>query len=363
MLGDAQFEINGRTTPAMEIILGTGGPLLSANGRAWLLELARRPLGLYEVREVSKGKGLFLADMAQPDEPPVWVEDKAAADSLVRWDTFGARLLRQDDSFVISGATYPIDRRTALNCLDEILGETDQEDDPQLRREITACSIIDCWLDAILDEGPMPQLVDASTGGKIILTTDHYRVKDWEALEEALAKQVDVDGDRDEGWTRFIEADESMQRTLASLTAKAPDTLEVFCRTTALADAARSWLENIAGSAIHFTIRDLVDPRSPKAQASAKPLPEPDIPQEVQRQIIHQYLTKHYQTWPEIPLPALNGKAPLEAVKTKQGRMSVINLLKSIEVLEARRIAQTGGDPLDVTFLWERLGLRDEMDS
>ena len=80
----------------------------------------------------------------------------------------------------------------------------------------------------------------------------------------------------------------------------------------------------------------------------------------MQRQVIHEYLLKHYETWPEIPLPALGGKSPLQAVKTKKGRLSVIDLLKSIEQLEQQRTAETGGDPLDVRFLWERLGIERE---
>lgn len=47
----------------------------------------------------------------------------------------------------------------------------------------------------------------------------------------------------------------------------------------------------------------------------------------------------------------------LEAVKDKKLRPAVIELLKSIDQLEARRIEQTGGEPFDVSFLWERLGV------
>ena len=179
----------------------------------------------------------------------------------------------------------------------------------------------------------------------------------WQELESILEAQDDVDGDRDEGWNRFDELEDGRCRNRATLTPKEPYTLEVHCRTIKLADETRTWLENIAGDAIRYKIRDIVDPRSEKARDNAKPLPACDIPQEVQRQIIHQHLAKHYATWPEIPLPALEGKSPLEAVKSKRLRPAVLELLKSIDQLEARRIEQTGGEPLDVTFLWERLGL------
>lgn len=134
--------------------------------------------------------------------------------------------------------------------------------------------------------------------------------------------------------------------------------MEVFCRTTGLANEARDWLEDIAGGTITYKIREVVDPRSEKARDAAKPLPEPDIPKDIQRQIIHRHLAKHYETWPEISFPALQGKSPIEAVTDKRLRPAVIELLKSIDQIEARRIDQTGGEPFDVSFLWERLGLK-----
>ncbi len=224
-------------------------------------------------------------------------------------------------------------------------------------RKLVAWTVIDCWLESLLVKKPMPRLVDASTGEKIDLTTDRYRVLDWGHLEKVLAGPEDVEGDRKDGWTRFVELEDGRRRSLATLNPGKGDTLEVFCRTLKLADEARTWLEQLAGKAVSFKIREVTDPRSPKPLKDVKPAPEPDIPLEVQRQIIHEYLLKHYETWPEIPLPALEGQSPLQAVKTKKGRDAVIELLKSIEQLEQRRTAETGGEPFDVGFLWQRLGI------
>lgn len=246
LLADAQLIVNDKEVAASELILGKGGPLLTAHGREWLQELAKRPLALYEVREVIKEKGLILGNMLHPELPPVEIREKAATRFLRPWDTFGARLLWQDDRFVMSGAVYPLDREAALDCLAEMTSELEYENgDATLERSITASTIIDYWL----------------------------------------------------------------------------------------------------------------DPRSEKVRNAVQQRPESEIPQEVQRQILHQYLAKHYATWPEIPLPALNGKTPLEAVKDKDLRLAVIELLKSIDQLEAERIEETGGEPFDVSFLWTRLGV------
>ena len=123
---------------------------------------------------------------------------------------------------------------------------------------------------------------------------------------------------------------------------------------------ALACLEEIAGAAVAYKIREVVDPRSQKADKSAKPASSSDIPADVQHQLIHDYLRKHYESWPMIPLPVLGGKTSLQAVKSKKGREGVVELLKSIEQLEQRRPAETGCEPFDIGFLWERLGLKRE---
>ena len=70
---------------------------------------------------------------------------------------------------------------------------------------------------------------------------------------------------------------------------------------------------------------------------------------------IEQIQRHHYETWPEIPLPALNGRTPLEAVKDSDGREMVDALITQFE-----RDATRMPVPVDAkTFaaLRRRLGL------
>jgi hypothetical protein len=66
---------------------------------------------------------------------------------------------------------------------------------------------------------------------------------------------------------------------------------------------------------------------------------------------------RHYEEWPSIPLPALNGKTPLAAAKLKSLRPKLIDLLKQIEQGEARRAKEESIQPIDLSFLWERLNI------
>ncbi len=69
-----------------------------------------------------------------------------------------------------------------------------------------------------------------------------------------------------------------------------------------------------------------------------------------------EYLRQHYSTWPEEKLPALNGKTPLQAIKTRDGREMVEALLTDFE----RRGKHTSPplDPAIIAELRERLGLQ-----
>lgn len=75
---------------------------------------------------------------------------------------------------------------------------------------------------------------------------------------------------------------------------------------------------------------------------------------EVQAQIA-EFMRQHYRKWPEEKLPALNGKTPLQAVKTKDGKEMVEALLMEFE----RRGKHTTPplDPAIIAELRERLGL------
>ncbi len=68
------------------------------------------------------------------------------------------------------------------------------------------------------------------------------------------------------------------------------------------------------------------------------------------------FLREHYRQWPHEKLPALNGKTPLQTVKTKDGREKVEALLRDFELRNA-----DSNLPVDQSIfdeLRERLGLR-----
>ena len=87
----------------------------------------------------------------------------------------------------------------------------------------------------------------------------------------------------------------------------------------------------------------------------AKPLPDART-----RAMLISVMQKHMSAWPDQEIPALGGKTPREAVKTKAGREKVIGLVKDMENGESRK--KKAGEPfIDLGPPLNELGIgRDE---
>jgi hypothetical protein len=59
------------------------------------------------------------------------------------------------------------------------------------------------------------------------------------------------------------------------------------------------------------------------------------VPPELAQLVAKQFLERHYREWPDYPLPALKGKTPRQAMKSKRGRAQVDALLRVMQSDEA----------------------------
>ena len=77
---------------------------------------------------------------------------------------------------------------------------------------------------------------------------------------------------------------------------------------------------------------------------------------EVEKQILNQMLEDHYRKWPDMKIPALDGKTPRNAVKTKKGRREVEDLIRNMEFIEEMKM-EKGEVGYDFSWLRRTLGL------
>ncbi len=362
LLSNAVLQLDAGRVRCSELLPGPGSPRFTAAGRRYIEEMAASEMSIYEVLEVRENKGLLLRDMLLPDEEPVFVVEKEATQVLVPWDTLGARLLcGNDDTCTPCGTVCWFSREKAAALVDSIhkaiRHEVRKQPPRMTSQEIISNNVIAAWLNSIYAPRTVTTFVDAETQEPTMFTTDIYRVSDWEALQAAFAAYEEIEQEDENLWFWLEPIDDDSSRTRAKLMRLADGRLQVECRTVGRADEAAQMLKRLAGSLLSRTERTTQDPGE-LLQENGSSFGEP--PQQEDQDILLQIKKKHCTEWLSMPIPALNGKTPLQAVRLKAYRPRVVELLKGIERLEARNIQEMGAPGLDVSFLWERLGLTRE---
>lgn len=362
LLADGVITVKGKEQRVADVVLGRGGPLFSAEQRRWIELLAATSLRLYEVVDVVAGECMILKDILLPEHPPVLVQEKSGSRQAIRFDVIGARIIHLKDQFELSGAAYLFPRNRIWDLLKDLRDELEGlEPDSYLAKEVASVLIPHHWLMLWVIRLEVPQVIDHATGEPVLFITDHYRVEEWEALDQALAAQADVDGCRETGWNRVLEGKDGFVRTRLSINlSKHSGQIKVSYRTQIHADEGRPWFEAIAGLTVTFIHREVshlkgVSGSSPPADEE-EPVPAP-LPPEIATQLMEKSIRQYYANWADEPIPVLNNKTPREAAQTTEGLEQVKFLLRTYEQGEAQQAKAQSRAQVSYDFLWQSIGI------
>ena len=366
LLAEGDIKVKGENRPVADLLLGPSGPLLSVGQRAWLEQLAQRPLRLYDVTDVVPGTGITVCDALDTAQAPIVVTEREGSRSMRPGMQIGARVMAVAGGHQLSGAVYPfsmLSGRAMQEELRALLAQPSKHEEDKVL--MIGLLIIKGWLAQYLRPAPLPSFVHSHTGEPLLFTTDHYEVQAWPALCTALAAQPDVRGDRDAGWDLLIDCEDGQARSQATI---APESggqrVSLLYKTAGLAEQGRPWFEKLAGDSVKFLLREISDPKgllshadpSKRAAAQAPSLPA-GLDPEVLAQAIAGVVRRSYAHWADEPIPALNGQTPRQAIASAAGLERVKGLLRSYEDGEAQQAAQQGRHEISYQFLWDALGL------
>jgi hypothetical protein len=107
LLAEGDIQVKGQQRRVAELLLGVGGPLMSVGQRAWLEQLAQRPLRLYDVTDVVPGKGITVCDALDTTQAPIVVTERQGSRSMRPGMQIGARVMLVAGGHQLSGAVYP----------------------------------------------------------------------------------------------------------------------------------------------------------------------------------------------------------------------------------------------------------------
>ena len=363
LLAEGEILVRGQRIRVSDLLLGPGGPLFTAGQRQWLAQLSERPLRLYQVTEVIPGRQMTLCDALDVEALPIIINEGLGSEESLIGMLLGCRIMAVDDHFELSGAVYAFALLAKPKVMDALRDVAQRRGRSRHHAAESSSIIRRHWLAQYFAAPPLPTVVDAPTGEPLLLITDHYRVKDWAALEQSLTRQPDVDGGRASGWSRLARGEDGQTRPTASINpANNEDRISVFYKTQSYADKGRPWFERLAGTAVQFISRELSDPKGVMAKLSAdderRPSRHPpDLPPEVMAEVIEKALRQTYANWADEPIPALGGKTPRRAMRSPGGLERVKGLLRTYEAGEKRQALQQGRRAISFAFLWKSLGI------
>lgn len=366
--------------------------------RRYMAALRDAIMSVYEVTGVSSGNWVEVRDLVRGGEP-VRVFEHLASQQMVRWDRIGARVVDYLGQKVFTGAllAYTVEQSK------ELLGLIEAKIDHTLSTRSLKRSSLDqaeigaaiadtlatlpaaftaCWLAGQVDVADAsPQDLVNFEGDPIIFAETRFALRGGTAAQiisrlDALKDLHRVDDSPPSwDWHGKIDTRRDVGGKGLMLQTQSVATGEQVFGSLKLEDGALSFntnsvarkergiaiLKAALGDLIGTALTSLTNVEDALNRARETALTATGaadaIPPEVAANFLRQFYDQHYREWIGMPLPALDGRSPKEAVRTKRGEDEVVALLKSVENMDARRCRASGEPPYDFDWLWQELGV------
>lgn len=332
---------------------------LSLDKHKVLIMMKNSIISLYEVQEVFPEKGLLLKDLLMGGEYDI--REKAATRSVRKWDIFAARLLLVDGNYIMSGSVYPYNLREKERILDDIRAEyedykieyPDASMDDFLKYNSENFNFY--WYDLI--QNPTPIKLHTTSGEPMLISRAVFEIKDREAVTKGLPKIMGFDQGKD-AFTWYDKRDKEGSATILGRAEIKDNKLILESNSKKRLEKGKKLILEALSDAIVHKVDTFQDPmEAMKSYKESSPeKPKNELPMEIQQQVYTQFMQKHCEKWLKDKIPALDGRTPMQAVKTEEGKRKVIELLKSFENSEEHN-KKEGRPYYDISWMWGKLGL------
>jgi hypothetical protein len=345
-----------------DMFLERAGHRLDPEARKAVERMVAARLRPYQVAEVVLDEGLRLLDLSTDER--LFVSERSATHQLHQWDLLAARVTRFDDGRrELDGSVYllPVELKGKLLALlkrgRKAVLRTDPRADEDLIWRVSAPLIHAFWLARVVFAAP-PNVVTAE-GDPLELGRVAYDVIDLAAVRAALDAHPEIDSDETDSWVWFEEAHEEAfdRRSLGHLRLEG-DRLNLEVTSRRRAERLRRLVQVAAGAALRHRSTRFESVEKAMARHRKRPSreAEPDLPPEEVAPLMAAYKQRHYSTWPDTALPALDGRTPRRAARLKTLRPKLVDLLRDMENHEAHA-ARPDNPPYDFGWIWAELGL------
>ena len=355
--------------PPAAHFLAERGPRLAPSARVILEANLGAWLSFWEVRRVDPGVGLELFDLLTHEAR--YVHEVLPSKSVPRWAVVLA-FVPGYEGINTFGGLHPHPLRpggvdASVEGIRRILrireGAVPAE---RLRAPQVQIALLEAWtiaLESQREAASRPPVMQNTDGDPIAICTDHFEFSEVRR-DDIFDRLRAIEGaDRDESdagasvvvFSRAGNAvHASWDNTVIGRAVLDGNRLRVESNSVARADALKRRIKAATGRLLRLRVRDISDGASMFKQAQAQ-APRPVPPSDPRLQaVLREALNRHYGSWVDSPIPALDGATPREAAARPMLRPRLVALLKDLEYLEG---AKPEAERFDAGQLWRELGI------
>jgi hypothetical protein len=318
--------------------------------RALLKSWGETTVAVYEVQEARLDEGLELLDVMR--QTRVFVHDTTTSRKLSRYDYLLARLEQVDGQWLFQGDLMSVPRTVAPEVLRRLRGEQrlGESWDQTLKR--TAPELWR-WVVDGADAAAKGLKFTTSTGEGLEMCRGVYELLDEEGVKAALRKG-EMMHEEEGGTFAWVEPESGV--VLGYMRIR-DERMVVETMSRQRLERSAALLRELAPGPELVHIKDefeKVDLAKVREMPAKAPQPAESIAGA--EEMMMAYFERHYSSWPDLELPALDGRTPREAVKSAEGRAAVETLLRDFENASAKEKAQ-GRTAYDFSKLRRELGM------
>jgi hypothetical protein len=347
--------VDGR--PVVDWYLEERGWALTRGEREWLAWQQRSWLSIWEVMEVHPGRGLVLRDVLTGETRSV--HEVSGSKSAEPHFMILARVVDTDSVSLICGMhgrpLRPMQASLVVDRVRRLLRRKGTVSPDRLREPRIAWAMVEEWSDAVYASQSPPRLVNTDDED-VLLTEDRWTFppSKREEVLQRIATIENIDPDADGGFVILQEGNQmhaDWDNTVIAHVQVNESGLLASTNSVSRADVIRARIEGACGSLVSAGPRSHTDPASARHEPSERRDPTPD-----EQILVLELKKQHYAQWLNDPIPALDGRTPHEAVRTKSGRERLTMILAEIEITESHA---PDGARFDVGLLRRALGLSE----
>lgn len=344
--------------------------LFNTEERAFLQEFYTAPLGFFQAKEIFSEEALIEVEDILTGRR-YQVKDKGLSSCLVYHDIFSGFLIPfTDNTFVLEGATEykipPEEKAWLIDILTE-LALHEPKGKSRSKEQISAnlrnypeliFNLTIMYLYRVYNK-PMPTLT-TTDGDLMIFATLTYSHQNREIIKKGLLKFRDIRLDEE-----TLASDHlvwlNKEDTVLGHIHLTNDDLQLETNSKRRASSWKSKIKSLPMKYIKTSEKTVAEMMKEHENIPPSASQSEDIPEDVLKELAQQFWGKYYNTWPNESLPALDGLTPKQAVKSKDGRQAVSDLIDEFE--NTNMSAAKNQNPNDITryfdadILRQRVGL------